>query len=70
MHVAVFNARAAARNSCIRAYVLRPKSGEGYAKNSVDIIIKNIKTRKFLKDIKLNVAVSGFDNKIYQKWGL
>lgn len=49
MHVAVFNARAAAQNSCIRAYVLRPKSGEGYAKNSVDIIIKNIKTRKVLK---------------------
>lgn len=45
IHAATFNARAAAKGSDIRAFVLFPKSGERYAKNSVDIVIKNIKNR-------------------------
>ena len=40
-HVATFNLEAAASGSQYRAEVLTPKAGEPYAKNSVDIVIKD-----------------------------
>lgn len=44
-HVNNFNAKAALQKSNFRAEVCVPNSGETYAKNSMDVRIKNIKTK-------------------------
>lgn len=57
-HVNSFNREAALKNSDLRAYVLKP-DGHGYAKNSVDIVIKDGNNKiveryqaKYYKDFK------------------
>ena len=45
-HVNMFNMKAAIEKSNIRARVLKPLPGEKYGKNSVDIVLENIKTGK------------------------
>lgn len=49
-HANTFNINAAVQdNTRFRAEVLEPKIGETYGKNSVDIVIKDIKTGKIVK---------------------
>lgn len=64
-HVNMFNMKAAIEKSNIRARVLKPLPGEKYGKNSVDIVLENIKTgkrvhqyqSKFGKDAKSTIAL-------------
>lgn len=48
-HVNTFNLDAATQNKPYRAEVLLPQAGETYAKNSVDVVIKNTTTGKIVR---------------------
>ncbi|MCI9005773.1 MAG: hypothetical protein HFH39_11190 [Lachnospiraceae bacterium] len=63
-HVNSFNAKAALQNDGHRAEVVRPKPGEGYRKNSVDIYIRDLEGKivhryqsKFGKDAEATAAM-------------
>ena len=48
-HVNTFNLDAATQNKPYRAEVLLPGEGQTYGKNSVDVVIKNIRTGKIVR---------------------